>query len=82
MQAWGMSVIRTVVPMIVGAGVGWLVAKGLIPESATEDLTGQATVVLTLLFSSAWYAFARWLEPRIPSWASSMLGLLGTPPSY
>ena len=47
------------------------------------QLLGLATIALPILaavISAAWYAFWRWLEPRLPDWLTrAVLGSARTP---
>lgn len=75
---YGWSVLRTVVPGVVGALVGWLVARAVIaPEDAPQVVAAVVVVV-----QGAWYALARWLEPRVSPWVTTAMGLVGRPPTY
>lgn len=77
MQDYVTSTIRTVVPVIVGAVVGFLASKGIdIDQSAVAGLTA----FLSGLFTAVYYVVVRFVETKYPKagW------LLGTPkkPSY
>lgn len=72
-----LSLIRTVVPIIVGSVVGWLGARGIDVE---PEAVGALTAGIGALAGAIYYAGARWLEQRWP-----ILGhLLGSaqPPAY
>lgn len=69
----GASILRTAVPSlwgtVVAAILGW--ALPLLPGDvgqALADLLGSDVVLSLLVVASiaAWYAIARWLEPRLP----------------
>lgn len=75
---YGWSVLRTVLPAVIGAVVGWLVARQIVSPDDAPQVTASVTVVI----QGAWYALARWLEPRVPSWVTSLMGVVGKPPSY
>lgn len=77
------SILRTIVPALWGAFIGW--AIGLLPslephrESLLEYGTPLSAIVATVLIG-AWYAFWRWLEPRLPDWLTrAVLGSAKTP---
>lgn len=64
------ALVRTIVPMIVGAAAAWLLAVlgiTLPLEPATE--------VVTAILSGAYYALVRWLEQKAPAFG----WLLGSP---
>ena len=77
------AILRTVVPALWGSFIAWLV--GLLPLLAPfqSDLTGLADIalpVITAVIIGAWYAFWRWLEPRLPDWLTrAVLGSAKTP---
>lgn len=64
------SVIRTIVPIIIGSIVGWLAAKGI--NIKPEDIAA-VTALLTALFSGLYYVISRALEQRFPQ-AGILLG--------
>jgi hypothetical protein len=77
------SILRTVVPALWGAFIGW--AIGLLPilephrEALLEYGTPLSAIVAAVLIG-AWYAFWRWLEPRLPDWLTrAVLGSAKTP---
>lgn len=80
---YGMSVVRTVVPTAVGATVAYLVSKGVdidvLPDVDEEQTLTTGAVIVS---GWAWYALARWIEPRVPSWVTTVMGLVGKPPTY
>jgi hypothetical protein len=66
-----MSLIRTWVPIIVGALISWLTNLGL---HVNDELRGGMTILLTALFIGVYYTVVRVLERQFPA-----LGmLLGT----
>lgn len=77
------AILRTVVPALWGSFIAWLV--GILPLLAPfqGDLTGLAQValpVITAVIIGGWYAFWRWLEPRLPDWLTrAVLGSAKTP---
>ncbi len=66
------SIIRTVVPLMVGSAAGWLASRGV------EIDRTQATVLLDLAFSALFYAVVRAAERRWPQ-AGWLLGAPGAP---
>jgi hypothetical protein len=68
--AWGTSMIRTHLPIAVGAGLTWLAARGLgvDPEAQTHLILG-----LSALGAVAWYGILRIIEPHLPAWARFFL---------
>lgn len=71
------SLIRTVIPMVVGTVLTWLAAKGVVVDDATS---AGLVAFLTGLSSAAYYVIARQLEARFPQFG----WLLGVPktPNY
>lgn len=72
------SIIRTVVPVIVGVLLGWAAKVGLnLPE-------GPVTEIVTIVITGAYYALGRWLEKRWPAVGRWMLaaGLTKKKPDY
>jgi hypothetical protein len=67
--AWGTSMIRTHLPVAVGAGLTWLAARGLgvDPEAQTHLILG-----LSALGAVAWYGILRIVEPHLPAWARAL----------
>lgn len=77
------ALLRTVVPALWGSLITWLI--GLLPILAPleTDLLGLSQVILpivTAVIIGAWYAFWRWLQPRLPDWLiRAVLGSSKTP---
>lgn len=59
------SIVRTVVPMVVGGLASVLLTMGIETPEAVQEWLGE---VLTLLLGAAYYALARWLESRGITW--------------
>ncbi len=76
---WVTSLIRTYVPIGVGAVLAWLLARGLgvDPESQTDLISG-----LTALGAVLWYGLLRWVEPHLPAWARAALFFSTKMPIY
>lgn len=69
------SLIRTYVPIIVGAIISFLTAKGIeIDESSIAGLTA----FMTALFSGVYYLVVRLLEKKYPQ-VGILLGRVKTP---
>lgn len=63
------SILRTVVPVIVGVLLGWAAKVGL-------DLSGGAvTEIVTVVLTAAYYALARWIEQTWPNLGQFLLSL-------
>lgn len=72
------SIIRTIVPVIVGVLLGWAAKVGLdLPE-------GPVTELVTVTITVAYYALGRWLEQRWPAVGRWLLaaGLTKKQPDY
>lgn len=59
------SLLRTYVPIAVGALVSWLLTLGIELDAETQ---AGLIVALTGLSQAAYYALVRALEPRLPDW--------------
>lgn len=68
------SLIRTVVPVIVGSLLTWLAGRGIALDGAA------VTPAVTTLIIGVYYAAVRWAEVRWPR-AGWLLGV-ARPPSY
>jgi len=77
------SILRTVVPYLWGIIVTWLITVLPVLAPLKEQLLGLAIIALPVLaavISAAWYAFWRWLEPRLPDWLTrAVLGSAKAP---
>lgn len=77
------SVLRTVVPYVWGLFIGWLITAVPVLQPLENELLSIGTLALPVLIaviSAAWYAFWRWLEPRLPDWLTrAVLGSSRSP---
>ena len=77
------ALLRTVVPALWGSLIAWLIGVLPILAPLEADLMGLADILLpiiTAVIIGAWYAFWRWLEPRLPDWLTrAVLGSANTP---
>ena len=77
------SILRTLVPALWGSLIAWLIGALPIRAPLEADLLGLANIMLpiiTAVIIGAWYAFWRWLEPRLPDWLTrAVLGSAKTP---
>jgi len=72
------SIIRTIVPVIVGVLLGWAAKVGLsLPE-------GPVTELVTVAITGVYYGIGRWLEQRWPTVGRWLLaaGLTKKQPAY
>lgn len=78
-----LSLLRTFVAWVWGLFIGWLIIVLPIFQPFEESLLGVAELALPTLvavIAAAWYAFWRWLEPRLPDWLTrAVLGSAKTP---
>ena len=75
MSTFVTSLIRTIVPLCVGALAAWLLQIGIgLPDTAFAALEATLTVGL----GAAYYAGVRWLEQRWPA-AGWLLGAAAQP---
>lgn len=77
------ALLRTLVPALWGSLIAWLIGVLPILAPLEADLKGLADIILPILTAviiGAWYAFWRWLEPRLPDWLTrAVLGSAKTP---
>ncbi|MFD6163696.1 hypothetical protein ACFWFR_00790 [Oerskovia sp. NPDC060287] len=75
------SYLRTVVPVLWGSAVAWLLTVVVLPAEVTDLLTSDlAVTAVTALVVGAWYIAWRWAEPHIPDWLTRLaLGSAQTP---
>ena len=73
------SIVRTIVPIIVGAVLSWLTAVGI---SADAQFPAQLTNLLTVAFSGLYYVIVRLLETYATPKLGWLLGLARTPAAY
>lgn len=77
------ALLRTIVPALWGSLIAWLIGALPILAPLESDLLGLANVLLpiiTAVIIGVWYAFWRWLQPRLPDWlVRAVLGSAKTP---
>lgn len=73
------SIVRTVVPLIVGAVITWAVGLGIILDEQFEPLL---TSLLMLAFTGIYYIAVRLLETYVTPKLGWLLGLAKTPAVY
>jgi hypothetical protein len=77
------AILRTLVPALWGSLIAWLIGVLPILAPLEADLKGLADIalpIITAVLIGAWYAFWRWLEPRLPDWLTrAVLGSAKTP---
>jgi hypothetical protein len=77
------AILRTVVPALWGSVIAWLIGALPLLAPLENDLLGLADVtlpIITAVIIGAWYAFWRWLEPKLPDWLTrAVLGSAHTP---
>lgn len=73
------SIVRTIVPLVVGAVLGWLTARGVPVDPQFEDLF---TAFLTAGFSAAYYVAVRLLETYVAPKLGWLIGLAKSPDHY
>jgi hypothetical protein len=72
MTDYGRSLIRTIVPLLVGSLVAWLATRGVSVDQALILPAADA------LFTGVYYGIVRWLETKSPK-AGWLLGIPGAP---
>lgn len=75
------SWLRTVVPGLWAAGIGWLVGLGL-PDSVTTAVDGLGQMVLIPAALAVVYPLLRAVEAKLSPWATRLLLGSNQPPSY
>lgn len=77
------SILRTVVPYVWGLFITWLITLVPVLAPMENQLLGLAALALPIfaaVLSAAWYAFWRWLEPKLPDWLTrAVLGSAKAP---
>lgn len=72
------SIVRTVVPVIVGAIVSYLATIGI---DLQEDVAAALSVVIMAAATAAYYIIVRWLEQKFPK-LGILLGYAAVPAGY
>lgn len=72
------SIVRTIVPVIVGAIVSYLATIGV---TLPDDVMSALSVIITAAASAAYYVAVRWLEQKWPH-LGVLLGWAAVPESY
>ena len=65
------SILRTIVPSLWASFINWALIVVPLLEPHREELLAYGlplAAVATALLTAAWYAFWRWLEPKLPNW--------------
>jgi hypothetical protein len=75
------SLLRTVVPVIWGSAIAWLLTVISLPTPVTGFLTNQTDLVVVVAIA-AWYAGFRWLEPKLPAWLTRIVLGSNQTPTY
>lgn len=80
LRDWGLSWIRTGVPILWGYLLTFLASRAPAVHElvANPYILGAVVGAVTL----AWYSVVRWLEPRLPAWLTRIVIGANTPPSY
>lgn len=80
LRDWGLSWIRTGVPVAWGLLLTFLASRAPgIYELVNNPYTAGLAVGLVTL---AWYSLVRWLEPRLPAWLTRIVIGANTMPQY
>ena len=72
------SIVRTVVPVIVGAIASYLITLGV---TLQEDVMAALSVIITAAATAIYYIVVRWLEQKFPK-AGILLGWAAVPAGY
>lgn len=79
LEALWASIVRTIVPVSVGAIMSWLTTRGL---PLDDQLESALTAALTAAFALIWYVIVRLLETYVAPRFGWLLGLAKSPDSY
>ncbi len=71
------SIIRTFVPVLVGQIMAWAAAQGIL--DATGEISSLLITAFTLLFTTVYYALARYLETFVSAKFGWLLGYAKKP---
>lgn len=77
--------VRTLVPIMWSAFVGWILSliPGLEPvRELLLDQSSSLTLFVLALGAAGWYALTKWLEPKLPNWLSAILMGSAKTPNY
>ena len=72
------SIVRTIVPVIVGAIASYLITLGV---TLQEDVMAALSVIITAAATAIYYIAIRWLEQKFPK-IGILLGYAAVPESY
>ena len=72
------SIVRTVVPVIVGAIASYLITLGV---TLQEDVMAALSVIITAAATAIYYIVVRWLEQKFPK-IGILLGYAAVPAGY
>lgn len=72
--------LRTAVPTGWGALIAFLLSR--FPAVHEFLVSPAVTMIVTGLASVAWYSLWKWLEPRLPAWATVLVLGFDRPPVY
>lgn len=73
------SIIRTLVPLIVGTVTTFLVSRGVVDAETAAETAAQLTAFLTVVVTGVYYTAARFLEAKIDGRFGWLLGLAKQP---
>ncbi|GAA3305414.1 hypothetical protein [Glutamicibacter nicotianae] len=73
------SIVRTVVPIVVGSVLGWFASANL---PLDKEFEGALTALITLLLTMAYYVAVRLFETYISPKIGWLLGYAKSPDSY
>jgi hypothetical protein len=80
---WGISVLRTAVPVAWGYILTWVATNVPAVADIVADPRAQAvSALITGALTVAWYALMRWLEPRLPGWFTVLVLGWNVAPKY
>lgn len=79
LDAFWASIVRTAVPIVVGAVLGWLTAANV---ALDPEFEGTLTVVITSAFTLGYYVVVRLFERFVSPKLGWLLGLAKQPVEY
>lgn len=79
LDAFWASIVRTAVPIVVGAVLGWLTAANI---TLDPEFEATLTVVITSAFTLGYYVIVRLFERFVSPKLGWLIGLAQQPTSY
>lgn len=72
MSDYIVSILRTIIPSLWGAGLAWLITRVPALEPVRDQLVGLGLILVAVCIGG-YYALIRKLEPHLPDWLGRIL---------